>query len=128
MIAHSGSTSGTTNRILVIGTGTDSTDNIDDSGTATGTCYSNKSFCRAMVSLSVLVTSLNYSTYEIKKLASLLKEIKKIAHSSTTRAPYVPKVKLIFHFPIPRSIYNARMLFPKSGYLPWRIRKKKKDM
>ena len=121
MIASSGPTSGTTGTLLI---GTDSTDNIGYSGATAGNNNVRK-FSEVLVTYAAVI---GYSASEAKKMAAFLNEIKITAHSSTTRAPYVPKIKLIFHFPIPRSLYNVRMLFSKSGYLPWRVRKKKKDM
>ncbi len=71
------------------------------------------------------------STEELKNLLEILS-----FNIPQSRNCYLPKsradnygkqLKRSHQFASIDSIYSRRLLFPKSGYLPWRLRRKKKD-
>jgi len=50
-----------------------------------------------------------------------------IAHDRYPFIKYIKKIKGCSPWPVRKKLFFSRLLFQKSGYLPWRLRRKKKD-
>ena len=88
----------------------------------------NKAFSLFAETIADMALTFIEATFDIEEFVVLFKAEPLIkTQPLTISSNYIPKVKRALHWPALRRNYFIRILFPLSGYLPRRIRRKRKD-